>query len=144
LRELKADTSPPRVVVLSMREEDEDVLAAVAAGADGYCAKSSGHHVIMDAVRIVGAGGAYFDPKIAHIVLRRLSGNSPAPENSPLAARERVILTMIAEGTSNADIAERMHLPLGTVKSHISDILRKLNASDRAHAAVIALRGGYL
>jgi NarL family two-component system response regulator LiaR len=129
LRELKADTSPPRVVVLSMREEDEDVLAAVAAGADGYCAKSSGHHVIMDAVRIV---------------LRRLSGNSPAPENSPLAARERVILTMIAEGTSNADIAERMHLPLGTVKSHISDILRKLNASDRAHAAVIALRGGYL
>jgi NarL family two-component system response regulator LiaR len=144
LSEVKAGEAPPRVVVLTMREQDDDVLAAVAAGADGYCAKSSGHHVVMDAVRTVAAGGAYFDPRIAHVVLKRLSGVPAMPEESPLNRRERAILRMISEGVGNTEIANRTGMPLGTVKTSISDILRKLGASDRAHAAAIALRGGFL
>lgn len=141
-REIKASEPAPRVVILTMRERDAEVMAAVTSGADGYCVKSSGQDVFADAVRTVAAGGAYFDPRIAHVILNRLSGTNAV--SSPLSAREQEILRMIAEGTGNAEIAERLHISLGTVKTHVAEILRKLSASDRAHAAVIALRGGFL
>lgn len=143
-RAIKAEPQPPRVVVLTMRERESEVLAAVASGADGYCVKSSGQQVVMDAVRTVAAGGAYFDSRVAHVVLNRLSAAPASPASSPITAREREILGMVADGVGNAEIAERLHISLGTVKTHIAETLRKLNASDRAHAAVIALRRGFL
>jgi NarL family two-component system response regulator LiaR len=92
----------------------------------------------------VAAGGAYFDPRIAHVVLRAF-GDSPAPPPpSPLTGRETEIVRLIAQGRSNAEIAEHVHLALGTVKAHVADVLSKLSASDRAHAAVIAYRRGYI
>jgi two-component system, NarL family, response regulator LiaR len=144
VRELKVQKVPPRVVILTMRDGEPDVLAAIASGADGYCAKSSGHQVVVDAVRAVAAGGAYFDPHIADVVLKRLRGSVPRTAQSPLNPRETMILRMIADGTSNNEISDKLKLPLGTIKAHVSDILRKLSASDRAHAAVIALREGFL
>jgi DNA-binding NarL/FixJ family response regulator len=131
-------------VVVTMLEGDADVLEATASGADGYCVKSSGQHVVMDAVRTVGAGGAYFDPKIAHVVLGKLSTARPGDAPSPLTPRELAILRMIADGKGNAEIVRTLQLPLGTVKTHISDLMRKLGAADRAHAAAIALRNGFL
>ncbi len=143
-RELKARANAPRIVILTMHELGDEVLAAIAAGAEAYCVKSSDPAVVIDAVRIVAAGGAYFDPKIAHVVLRRLGGSAAQPEPSPLSARETEILTLIAGGTGNAEIAEQLHISLGTVKGHVADILAKLSASDRAHAAVTAYRRGLI
>jgi DNA-binding NarL/FixJ family response regulator len=143
-REVKAGAAATRIVILTMHELGDEVLAALAAGADAYCVKSSDPQVVIDAVRIVAAGGAYFDPKIAHVVLRRLSGSAAQPATSPLSPRETEILTLIAGGTGNAEIAEQLHLSLGTVKGHVADILAKLSASDRAQAAVTAYRRGLI
>jgi DNA-binding NarL/FixJ family response regulator len=143
-REVKALTDAPRVVILTMQEMDEEVLAALSAGADAYCVKSSDPSVVIDAIRTVAAGGAYFDPRIAHVVLRRLSGSPNRPESSPLTPRETEILKLIAEGIGNAEIGERLHIGLGTVKGHVADILDKLSASDRAQAAVTAYRRGLI
>ncbi len=143
-RELKGESDAPRVVILTMQELDDEVLAALAAGADAYCVKSSDAAVVVDAIRAVAAGGAYFDPRIAHVVLRKLSGTTARPERSPLSPRETEILTLVANGIGNAEIAERLYVSLGTVKGHIADILAKLAASDRAQAAVTAYRRGLI
>ena len=143
-RELKAAPDAPRVVVLTMHELDDEVLAALAAGADAYCVKSSDPAVVIDAIRTVASGGAYFDPKIAHVVLRKLSGTPSHPAASPLTPRETEILKLIAEGIGNAEIAEKLYISLGTVKGHVADILAKLSASDRAQAAVTAYRRGLI
>lgn len=143
-RDVKSGPHPPHVVVVTMHELDDEVLAALAAGADAYCVKSSDPSIVIDAVRAVAAGGAYFDPRIAHVVLRRFSPHATPASTSPLTPRELDVLRLIAEGVGNAEIAERLHLGLGTVKGHVRDILEKLSASDRAHAAVTAFRRGLL
>ncbi|MDQ2818514.1 MAG: response regulator transcription factor [Candidatus Eremiobacteraeota bacterium] len=143
-RELKAAHDPAGVVILTMQERDDEVLAALAAGADAYCVKSSNPDVVIDAIRTVAAGGAYFDPRIAHIVLRRLTGSRSKALGSPLTPRETDVLSLIAEGVSNAEIGERLYISLGTVKGHVADILSKLSASDRAQAAVTAFRRGLI
>ncbi len=143
-RDVKAAATGVRIVVVTMHELDEEVLAALAAGADAYCVKSSDAAIVVDAVRTVAAGGAYFDPRIAHVVLRRFNAAASPPSPSPLTPRELDVLRLIADGVGNAEIAERLHLGLGTVKGHVRDILEKLSASDRAHAAVTAFRRGLL
>ena len=143
-REIKVANAATRVVVLTMHELDDEVLAALAAGADAYCVKSSDAAFVIDAIRAVAAGGAYFDPRIAHVVLRRFSGPRTPPASSPLTPRELEVLRLVADGVGNQEIADRLHFGLGTVKGHIRDILEKLAATDRAHAAVTAFRRGLL
>ena len=133
------------VVILTMVDLEEEVLASLAAGADAYCLKSSPPEHLVDAVRIAAGGGAYFDPKIAHLVLARFSyGERTSAATSPLTQRETEILRRIADGRGNTEIADELHIGLGTVKGHIRDILEKLSASDRTAAAVTALRKGYI
>jgi DNA-binding NarL/FixJ family response regulator len=144
-REVKALDDPPRVVVLTMREEEAVVQAALRVGPDAYCVKSSPPGTIVDAIRTVAAGGAYFDPRVAGVVLSQLSGvTGDRLEDSPLTPRETEILSLIAEGAANGEIAERLYVSLGTVKTHIAEIMHKLAASDRANATAIALRSGYI
>jgi DNA-binding NarL/FixJ family response regulator len=143
-RAVKAADAGIGVVVVTMHELDEEVLAALAAGADAYCVKSSDAAIVIAAVRAVAAGGAYFDPRIAHVVLRRFSPVAAPAGPSTLTSRELDVLRLIADGVGNAEIAEQLHLGLGTVKGHVRDILEKLSASDRAHAAATALRRGLL
>lgn len=142
-RELRASADPPRVVILTMSDAEDMVVAALAAGAQGYCVKSSDTSVVVDAVRAVAAGGAYFDPRIAPLVLARATGHDAAAP-SPLTPRETEVLRLVADGAGNAEIAEKLHIGLGTVKGHLADILEKLSASDRAQAAVTALRRGFI
>jgi len=141
-----AELPGTRVVIVTMIDLEEEVLAALAAGADAYCLKSSPPEIIVDAVRIAAEGGAYFDPQIAHVVLARFAPAAAAAASSatPLTPRETEILRHIAEGHANAEIAEALHIGLGTVKGHIRDILEKLSAADRTQAAVLALRKGYI
>ena len=143
-RAIKALDLGTRVVIVTMHELDDEVIAALSAGADAYCVKSSSAATVIDAVRIVAEGGAYFDPRVAHVVLRRLCAPAPAASDSPLTPRELDVLRLVSEGVGNAEIAERLHIGLGTVKGYIQDMLKKLSASDRTQAAVNALRRGYL
>jgi DNA-binding NarL/FixJ family response regulator len=135
-----------RIVILTMHDLDTEVLAALAAGADAYCVKSTKAEGVITAVRVVAEGGAYFDPAVAHVVLRKVGDpkTQPAPQTSPLSPRETEILRLVADGVGNAEIAERLSIGLGTVKGHIRDILEKLSASDRTQAAVVALRRGII
>jgi DNA-binding NarL/FixJ family response regulator len=134
-----------RVVILTMQDLDSEILAALAAGADAYVVKASDPSKLVMAVRVVAEGGAYFDPQIAHIVLRHF-GDSPKPpaSDNPLTPRELDVLRLVADGVGNQEIAEKLYLGLGTVKGHIRDILEKLSASDRTQAAVTALRRGLI
>ena len=144
-KRVRTELPATRVVIVTMLDLEDEVLAALAAGADAYCLKSSEPERIVEAVRIASEGGAYFDPQIAHIVLSRFSPGTPAsPRSSPLTQRETEVLRAIAEGRANSEIAESLHLGLGTIKGHIRDILEKLSASDRTQAAVVALKKGYI
>lgn len=144
-RMVRAELPDARVVILTMHSVDTEVLAALAAGADAYVLKSSDQAAVITAVGVAAGGGAYFDPQIAHIVLQEFgTPRRPADVESPLSSRETEILRLIAEGNGNAEIAQRLFLSLGTVKGHIRDILDKLSASDRTHAAVTALRKGFI
>jgi DNA-binding NarL/FixJ family response regulator len=144
-KRVRAEFPATHVVIVTMIDLEEQVIAALAAGADAYCLKSSEPERIVEAVRIAGEGGAYFDPRIAHVVLARFSDSkAPLAAFSPLTGRETEILRLISDGRSNSDIAEELHIGLGTVKGHIRDILEKLSAADRTQAAVVALRKGYI
>jgi DNA-binding NarL/FixJ family response regulator len=144
-QKVRQELPQTRVVIVTMIDLEEEVLAALAAGADAYCLKASDPERIVDAVRIARDGGAYFDPNIAHPVLARFSATTKnGTASSPLTPRETDILRLIADGRANADIAETLFIGLGTVKGHIRDILEKLSAADRTQAAVTALRKGYI
>jgi NarL family two-component system response regulator LiaR len=145
-RRIREAQTPTRVVVVTMVDAPDEVLAALAAGADAYCVKTSDPERIVDAVLVAAQGGAYFDPQIAQIVLSRFAARQVPSETreSPLTPRETDVLRLIAEGRSNTEIAERLYIGYGTVKGHIRDILEKLSAADRTQAAVTALRKGYI
>lgn len=142
---VRHECASTRVVIVTMIDAEQEVLAALSAGADAYCLKTSEPERIANAVQIAAEGGAYFDPQIAHVVLSRLAGGEPSKRSaSPLTPRETEVLRLIANGAGNTDIAGTLHIGLGTVKGHIRDILEKLAASDRTQAAVVALRRGYI
>jgi NarL family two-component system response regulator LiaR len=145
-RRLRSSVPGTKIVILTMHDLDTEVLAALAAGADAYCVKASSPEGVITAVRVVAEGGAYFDPAVAHVVLRKVVAPStrPVAQASPLTPRETEILRLVADGVGNADIAKRLSLGLGTVKGHIRDILEKLSAADRTQAAVVALRRGII
>jgi DNA-binding NarL/FixJ family response regulator len=145
-RRIRTGRPQTRVVILTMHDLDTEVLAALAAGADAYCVKSGDPSGVITAVRTAAEGGAYFDPAVAHVVLREVGGAGAAKraELTPLTPRETEILRLVADGVGNASIAQRLSLGLGTVKGHIRDILEKLSAADRTQAAVVALRRGLI
>jgi DNA-binding NarL/FixJ family response regulator len=145
-RRLRAQLRGIRIVILTMHDLDQEILAALAAGADAYVVKGSDPSNLLTAVRVVADGGAYFDPQIAHSVLRHFGSPSPAPPptDNPLTPRELEVLRLVADGVGNTEIGQRLYLGLGTVKGHIRDILEKLSATDRTQAAVTALRRGLI
>jgi DNA-binding NarL/FixJ family response regulator len=156
-----------KVLILTLRDNREAVLAAFAAGADSYCMKDISFDNLLEALRVTNSGNAWIDPAIARIVLQQVQ---PTPENGsvavdtkdsktvaisaadaeydqmlaayPLTERELEVLQLIVEGCSNAVIAEKLYITVGTVKTHVRNILNKLCADDRTQAAVRALRSG--
>jgi two-component system, NarL family, response regulator len=126
-----------RFVVLTTYEGDEDIHQALVAGAQGYMIKGMPHEALVDALRRVHAGGRF----LPRPVKQALASRTP---NSDLSSRERQVLTLLAEGRSNKEIAAKLGITEATVKSHVSVILIRLNASDRTQAVVIALQRGLI
>lgn len=174
-RQIKAsiaeDQEAPKVLILTLQDNQEAVLAAFAAGADSYCMKDISFDNLIEALRVTQEGNSWIDPAIARIVLKQTrQATAPAtsasssteqgassktvaiaatePEYSqmleayPLTDRELEVLQLIVEGYSNAAIAEKLYITVGTVKTHVRNILNKLCADDRTQAAVRALRSG--
>jgi DNA-binding NarL/FixJ family response regulator len=145
-RRLTADAPAVSVLVLTMFDDDESVLAAMRAGARGYLVKGAAGDRIVGAVRAVAAGEAVFGADVAGRVLGafaddRRAGRPVQPFPS-LTDREREILGMIAGGWSNTDIARRLVLSDKTVRNHVSNIFTKLQVPDRAQAIVRAREAG--
>jgi DNA-binding NarL/FixJ family response regulator len=155
-----------KVLILTLQDNKEAVLAAFAAGADSYCMKDDTFENLLEAVRVTYNGYAWIDPSIARIVLQQAKANPSQPDSNQatdkavvqiakessenqeaidpytLTERELEVLQLIVEGCSNAVIAERLYITVGTVKTHVRNILNKLCADDRTQAAVRALRSG--
>jgi len=133
----------PAVLVITMVDDDDTVVAALRAGARGYVLKGAPGDEIVAAVRTVAGGGAVFGAGVAAQVLSLTSGlgSTPAPTtDDPLTDREREVLALIADGASNAQIARQLGLSLKTVQNYVSRILDKLQVTDRTQAALRARR----
>jgi DNA-binding NarL/FixJ family response regulator len=130
------------VLVVSMVDDDDTVLAALAAGARGYVLKGASSAEITAALRTVAAGGAVFGAGIASRLLAKTPARMPGPPATPgrhdLTTREREVLDLLADGASNKQIARSLGLSLKTVQNHVSRILDKLQAADRTQAALQA------
>jgi len=129
------------VLVVTMVDDDDSVLAALAAGARGYILKEAAPDEITAAIRTVVAGGAVFGARVANRLLARTPTQRSEPTlggGEQLTVREREVLTLLSDGTSNKDIARALGTSLKTVQNHVSRILDKLQATDRTQAALRA------
>lgn len=155
-QKIKAQYPNMRVIMLTSKDSEQDVFAALAAGADAYCMKGISIETLSAAIEAVKDGTAWLDPAIAKLVLGRFKGasslaasgaaaNTPAaPVDCPLTAREMEVLQLIVEGLSNPEIAERLVITKATAKAHVHSILQKLCVDDRTQAAVLAMRQGFV
>ncbi|MFM7363918.1 MAG: response regulator transcription factor [Cuspidothrix sp.] len=166
-RRYQSETGQPqtKILILTMDNTEDAVLAAFAAGADSYYMKETSINKFTEAVQATFCGHSWIDPAIANLVLRKMRQDIPSEhqgghkpktvkiealdteyeqvlETYPLTQRELEILELIVAGCSNGQIAEKLYITVGTVKTHVRNILNKLCADDRTQAAVRALRSG--
>jgi DNA-binding NarL/FixJ family response regulator len=131
-----------KVVVLTSFGEVERVHAALAAGAAGYLLKDADPDEVATAVRAAAAGEVHLDSAVARQLTRRMA--APRVGLTSLTAREREILVLVAQGHSNRDIADRLVISERTARTHVSNVLSKLQLSSRTQAALLAIREGLI
>jgi DNA-binding NarL/FixJ family response regulator len=128
--------SAVRVVVFTAYDDEERVLSALRAGAQGYVLKGTASDDIVKAVRTVAAGGSFLEPRVSNKVLSQL--RTPHQRTS-LTPREKEVLVHIGEGLSNKEIGVRLTISERTVKFHINSLFNKLSANNRAHLVAAAI-----
>lgn len=134
-----------KIIILTSHNDEKEVLNSLKAGANAYCSKEINPQRLIQVVQSVADGAAWFDPSIAHIVLKA-SANSPSLEvenngkDYDLTARESQILKLMTEGYSNMEIAQILVISINTTKAHVANILQKLEVDDRLQAALKALK----
>lgn len=157
-RQICRDQPQTHVVILTTYDTDDLVFEGIKAGAKGYLLKDTTSESLVEAIRGVVKGESQLDPNVARKVMdefQRLTSQPPlrwtrrqptdAPDEvviEPLTPREEEVLNLLVEGLSNKEIGARLHLTEGTVKNYVSTIIAKLQANDRTHAVVTALRRG--
>jgi DNA-binding NarL/FixJ family response regulator len=137
IRSIRETHPRARFVVLTTYEGDADIHRALEAGAQGYVIKGMPYQTLVEALQRVHTGGRFLPPPVA----RALASRMP---DSELSAREQEVLTLLASGKSNKDIASTLGITEATVKCHVSAILLRLNVSDRTEAVVTALHRGLI
>lgn len=156
-RKIRAAQPDTHVIILTTYDADDMVFEGIKAGAQGYLLKDASSETLVEAIRGVMQGESRIDPSVARAVLdefQRLSirparaPSSKLPDTAdaaiiePLTPREEEVLLLLVEGLSNKEIGARLHLTEGTIKNYVSAIIAKLQANDRTHAVVTALRRG--
>jgi DNA-binding NarL/FixJ family response regulator len=144
-RRLVEAGSRARILVLTTFDLDEYVYAAISAGASGFLLKDVQPEQLVDAIRVVAAGNSLFGPAATRRLLERVApppSDTAATRLEQLTDREREILKLIAQGRSNAELAQQLYLSEATVKTHVSAILRKLAVRDRVQAVIAAYEAG--
>jgi len=159
-RKIRATQPDTHVIILTTYDADDMVFEGIKAGAQGYLLKDASSETLVEAIRGVMQGESRIDPSVARAVLdefQRLSVEPAAAPSSklpgtagvadaavvePLTPREEEVLLLLVEGLSNKEIGARLHLTEGTIKNYVSAIIAKLQANDRTHAVVTALRRG--
>ncbi len=142
-RRITLEAPATRVVVLSVSTQERDVTDAILAGARGYVLKESAVEEIVDGLHAAVAGQSPISPRVASFLLTRVREQAPLPDGTDgaaLSAREREVLTLLAHGRSNQEIADELVISPSTVHNHISSILVKLHVDNRTQAAVRAVR----
>jgi len=136
-REIRKDSPEAKIIALTSYDGDQDIYKAIEAGVRGYILKEMVHTKVIDAIRTVQAGKRLMPAEVAE----RLSEYFPQVALTP---REVEVLSYVARGLANKEIAHKLGTASGTVKMHVQNILAKLGASDRTHAVTIALERGIL
>jgi len=143
-RQIASSGSTARVLILTTFDPDEYVYEAIRAGASGFLLKDVEPEGLVDAIRVVAAGNALLGATVTTRLLERF-GQAPAataPSLKDLTERELEILRLVAQGLTNAEIAERLVVSETTVKTHVSSVLRKLHVRDRVQAVIAAYDAG--
>ncbi|WP_059171922.1 response regulator transcription factor [Bacillus sp. FJAT-27445] len=148
-----------KIIILSIHDDESYVMHALQTGARGYLLKEMDADALIEAVKVVAAGGSYLHPKVTHNLVneyRRLVGSgeesAAAALQQPeirrplhlLTRRECEVLQMLADGKSNRGIGEALYISEKTVKNHVSNILQKMNVNDRTQAVVVAIKNGWV
>jgi len=137
----------PRVLILTTFDLDEYVFEAMRAGASGFVLKSRPLEELLTAIRVVAAGEALLAPSVTRRLIAHFAGQARSPvkrrtDLELLTEREREVLVLVAGGLSNAELADSLHVSMPTAKTHVSRILTKLGARDRAQLVMIAYESG--
>ena len=162
-RDIKQNSPSVNIVMLTSHDNDDEIFAALSAGAQGYCLKDCASERIKIALSSVSQGAAWIDPRIAQKVLSAFEGgrkdkseseaekSSPAASNAgsasageqdTLSAREKDVLRLMVDGASNKEISEKLIISISTVRTHVEHILEKLAVTGRTQAAVKAMKEG--
>lgn len=136
------DLPDARIMMLTMAETPESLMAALKAGAHGYVLKGVAANELRAIVRRVAAGEAYVTPTLAAEMLTEFSRPRPLDTFETLTSRETEVLDLVSQGMTNSKIGERLHLAEKTVKHHMTAILEKLHVRSRTEAALLAVRHG--
>ncbi|MET9350506.1 response regulator transcription factor [Streptomyces termitum] len=142
LRRLRALDNPARVLIVTSFTEQRTVVPALRAGASGYVYKDIDPDALAGAIRSVHAGHVLLQPEVAGALLAQDDAQGGTGRGTTLTEREREVLGLIADGRSNREIARALVLSEKTVKTHVSNILMKLDLADRTQAALWAVRNG--
>ncbi len=145
IAEIKAQDPAARILVLTSSTDENMVLAAVQAGVLGYLLKDSHRVQLLQAIRSVSQGQSFLSPDVAQKLasgVRRQGKQATPPPVEPLTDRERQVLKLIGQGASNREIAQKLSLTEGTVRTHVHNILGKLGLANRNQALLYAVREG--
>lgn len=144
-RAVTAADDPPRVLVLTTFDLDDVVYEALRAGASGFLLKDAPEERLTTAIRVVADGGSLFAPSVTRRLIEEFSRRTaagPRPDLGALTERETEVLTQVARGLSNAEIAATLFVSENTVKTHVARMLMKLGLRDRVQAVVLAYESG--
>jgi NarL family two-component system response regulator LiaR len=143
IRQIMANQPNACILVLTSFANDERIFSAIKAGALGYLLKDSGPKELVEAIHQVHRGQSSLHPVVARKLLQELSDPPPLhPASPPLTEREMGVLELVAQGLTNRQIADILHIKEATVRTHVSNILNKLQLDSRTQAALYALREG--
>jgi two-component system NarL family response regulator len=135
IRAINSRLDPPRIIVLTSFDTDEDIYQSVGAGAHGYVLKNTPQDQLLEAIQVVNANGRYFPADIASRLTARMA-------RSNLTQREHQVLQLVAKGLTNKQIGRAFGISDNTARNHVNSIIEKLDVSDRTEAVTIAMRQG--